>query len=487
LTYYIIWYTFCIYNQSETNPNLAFRMVLKTSQIQVQKQILAPIMRQSIEVLLLPIAELNSAIETQLQENPLLEIDEAKTKSDDLDKKKLDEIIDNNLRGLKEGASHPIYDTHNNTDDEPDDNPLAKAAPLEDYLLQQLHLELNDSLEIQIGEMIIGNLDENGYFKASCDEIAEKIGLENAQPVEMVLHMIQNFEPLGIAARNLKECLLIQAHFRFNGQSETIKKIINHHLDELGKKKYVEIARQLNVTPEKIKEYSKAIAQLEPIPARKYRPLISNLYVRPDITISKNEEDEYTVMINNEYIPRLRISPVYQRMLEDPKRSLEEKEYIREKIKNALFFMKSITQRNQTIKDIAQFIIRKQSDFFEGDVLDLRPLTLKEVASAIDRNESTISRAINNKYMQTPQGLLPLKFFFSQAVSDVSFEGRGSVSNRSLKEQIKWLIEDENKDKPLSDQDIQNRFKEQGVQLARRTVSKYRQAMNILPSHLRKN
>jgi len=439
-------------------------------------------MQQSIEVLMLPIAELATTIETQLQENPLLEIDEEKT---NLERKKLEEFLDRNFKRMKESTPTPIYDPASPDDDAQEERPIAQAVPLEDYLLEQLHLELSDTMELEIGELIIGNLDENGYFKSSCEDIAYKLGLESAQAVEMVLHMIQNFEPLGIAARDLKECLLIQANHRFNGSAETILRVINNHLEDISKKKYIEIARQLKLTSEKVKEYAQVIAQLEPIPARKYRPLQANTYIRPDITVVKTDDEQYKIQINNEYIPHLRISPFYRKMLNDPMRSSAEKEYIQEKIKNALLFMKSIDQRNQTVRRIAEYIVSHQKPYFEGDHMDLKPLTLKEIADTIGRNESTVSRAINNKYMQTPQGLLPLKYFFSHGIKETT--QASPVSNRSLKEEIKFLIEDEDKTKPLSDQDIQNYFASQGVNLARRTVSKYRQNLHILPSHLRKN
>jgi len=464
-------------------------MALRISQIQTQKQILAPVMQQSIEVLLLPITELSLAIETELQENPLLEIDESKTIKE---KSKIDDLIDNSIRRLKDQPSNPIHDSSfGSDDDETDEKPITRALPLEDSLLNQLHLEFNDPLEIEIGEYIISNLDENGYFTGDCQEIAAKLDLENTQPIEMVLRMIQNFEPMGIAARDLKECLLIQCRHRFNGHADTLAKIINNHLEDLGKKRYVEIARKLRVTPEKIKEFAQLISSLEPIPTRKYRPLHSNLYSRPDVILTISEGGGFKVQINNEYIPHLRISPIYQRMLNNPNLPPEEKEYIREKIKNAILFMKSITQRNQTIKDISNYIVEHQREYLEGST-QLKPLTLKEVATSINRNESTVSRAVNNKFIQTPHGLVPMKFFFSTGLKTDSTHvthsaGRTSISNRTIKEELRNLVEDEDKTNPLSDQEIQNHFAGRGVQLARRTVSKYRQALNILPSHLRKN
>ena len=192
----------------------------------------------------------------------------------------------------------------------------------------------------------------------------------------------------------------------------------------------------------------------------------------------------YNVTINQEYIPQLRISPVYQKMLKDPHLSTEEKEFIREKIKNGLLFIRGIEQRHHTVRQICQFIVKTQKNFLDDHSQMIKPMSLKDVAQEIGRNESTVCRAINNKYIETPQGLYPLKFFFCQGVSE---NAQGMVSNRSIKETLKKLIDEENKDRPLSDQAIQGLLAKEGMSVARRTISKYRQALNILPSNLRKN
>ena len=455
-------------------------MKIKLSPLQVQKTILAPSMQQSIEVLLLPITELNTIIEQQLQENPMLEIDETispETHS------VLDDLLNLNLKRFMEPPVQRSGFESNHDDDTYEEKPISRAAPLEEYLRQQLHLEISDPLKLKIGEFIIGDLDEKGYLKSTCEEIAEFLELDNIEIIEEILNTIQNFEPLGIAARNLKECLCLQAHYKFNGESGLIRKIIEEHLEDLGRRKYAEIARKQQISIDRIKEIAAIISQLEPIPARNYQPFVANIYIKPDVLIAKDEFGQYHIVVNQDHIPQLRISQTYKNLLKKKNLSETEMEFIREKIKNALLFMRSIEQRNSTLLKISEFILTRQMDYFEQGPCGLKPMTLKDVAQAVERNESTISRAISDKYINSPQGIVAMKYFFSQSISEAE---NGSVASRCVKEEIKELIEEENKVKPLSDQDIQEHFERKGFQLARRTVSKYRQSLRILPSHLRK-
>ncbi len=459
-------------------------MSMRVTQIQTQKTILAPSMQQSIEMLILPIAELNTAIDQELQENPLLEIDEALTAQQN---KHVDDIIQYSIKNYGDRHYSPAGQQSNPDDEIVEDRPIACSISLDEFLLNQLHLEITDTEELKIGELIIGNLDENGYLKISVEEIARWLDLEDTYPVEMILTIIQSFEPLGIASRNLQECLLTQIKQNFNGHCELAQKIVRHHLDELGRKKYQDIARKLKVGLDEVRAIARAIATLEPKPSRKYlKNDEQNIYVKPDITIIKDENDQLKVSINNENIPCLRVSQTYQKILKQPNRSKEETEFIREKIKNALLFMKSIEQRKQTLKNIAEYLIQHQRDFLEtGNHSTLKPMILKDVAQVVDRNESTVCRAISNKFIETPVGFFPIKYFFSQAVND-NADGE-SVTSRSVKEDLKALIEDEDKAHPLSDSEIEAYFKEKGMKIARRTISKYRKQLNILPSHLRKS
>lgn len=460
----------------------------RISLTQIQKPILAPAMQQSIEVLLLPLTDLITAIEQELQNNPLLEIDEERAAAE---QKHTDEAIQQKLRHLA-GAPRIRGDNFYENDDEPQEKPITRHTSLEDHLLQQLRLETTDPLKLKIGELIIGSLNEDGYFTATREEILRLLSGEvipenpllQQQTFEEALGFIQNCDPIGTASRSLRECLAIQAQHRFNGRCPLVKTLIEDHLEELGRKRFVELSRKLKVPVEEIKKAGHSIAALEPRPARNHRPVSMNIYIKPDISISANDSHEHQIHINQEGIPPLRINSLYQNMLKQPNRTEKELEFIRDKIRDALFFMKSIQQRHQTLISITQYITGHQKDFLKEGETALKPMTLKDVAEAVRRSESTISRAIHQKYIDTPQGLYPLKFFFSQAVGENN--SSSSVSSRSMKEQIKQLIDDENKARPLSDQEIRGVFQQRGVAVARRTISKYRQALHILPSNLRK-
>jgi len=447
---------------------------------QSQKQLLTPAMRQSIEMLLLPLTELNLSIDQELQDNPLLEVDEEKLKS--IREQPRDELL-KALEHFSQSQNLPLRE-YSADDEALEERPIKVEPCLEDELLQQLRVELSDSLEIKIGEIIIGSLDEDGYLTLTSEEIAQAVGIDDMVRVEYILKIIQNFEPVGIASRSLKECLLSQVNFRCNGNSELIHAIIENCLEELGGKKFQKIARKVGTSLDAVKEAARLITLFEPKPARNYRPIKANLYIKPDIFVTKDEDEQYHIRINKDGIPPLRVNTHYQKMLRRPNLSDEEREFIREKLKNAVYFIKSIEQRGHTIKKISEYILNKQRGFFEKGYHSLVPMTLKDVAQTIDRNESTISRAVSDKYIDTPQGLLPLKFFFSQGISG---NGNGPVASRSIKEEVKELIKSEDMSSPLSDQAIQDHFEQKGITIARRTVSKYRHTLRILPSHLRKS
>ncbi len=461
-----MWYTFC--------------MKIKLSPAQVQKLILAPVIQQSIGVLLLPIAELNMVIEQELQNNPLLEVDED---TPDSFQNSWDAEVRQRIEKIYDIPNLP-YDEEYSNDETFEERPITREVSLEDQLIQQLHIELSDPLQREIGELIIGDIDEDGYLKTNIDEICKNAGVDDKELVEHILKVIQDFAPKGIASRDLKECLLIQAKNRVNGQNDLVDRIIAECLPELGQKKYSEIAKKLGSLVEEVKNAVKIISSLDPRPARNFRPIGANIYIKPDIFITKDPDHGYQIHVNQEGIHSLRINPLYQRLLQQNNLREHEKEFIREKLKNAIQFIKSVEQRGQTLREIAKFILDKQKPFFKSGPSALIPMTLKDVAVAINRNESTISRAINNKYLDSPQGLYPIKFLFSQGVSTENKDG--IVSNRCIKEEIKNLIDAEKKSSPLSDQDIQTHFEQKGMKIARRTISKYRQKLKIYPSYLRK-
>lgn len=477
-------------------------MVMKLSTSQIQKQILAPAMQQSIEILMLPYMELSQAVNQTLQENPMLEVDEEALRK----KQEQDERMKDNMEELARYNESPLVHSMVSDDDMPDQEQLfARQLTLEDEMLRQSRVEFLSPEEIRIAEHIIGNLDQDGFLSAGCDEIAQMAQADPAL-VEKTLKAIQQFDPAGIAARDLSECLAIQAERLLPAGStkKLVLDIVQHHIKELGQKKFRELSRNLKAPIERIKDAVNIISHFDPKPARNFRPLEDNLYIQPDIVIRKTGSSEYQLIISDNEIPPLRINQTYKHMLKTGRLKEAEREFIRDKLAQAAYFIKSIQQRGQTIRDIAGVIMEKQKDFFSQGHMALVPMTMKDVAEAIGRNESTVSRAIQNKYMDTPQGTFAMRYFFSQGVGNghgngrkVSDEGmvrahgengngNGAVSNRLIKEELKRLVEEEDKSRPLSDQDIEDYFKGKDLQIARRTISKYRRLLNILPSHLRK-
>lgn len=452
--------------------------MMKINTTQVQKQILAPVLQQSIEILLLPIGDLRLSIENELQTNPVLEMDESAR----AEEQRLEDALMSHL-----GKNSPVSE-RSQGQSEDSFSPIKKEETLEDALLKQLRMEISDPLELRIGEEIIGNLDEDGYLKVSCEDISAHLKIHDLHHIEKVLATVQSFEPAGIAARNLAECLLIQVKDRYS-DDPVLKHIILNHMPQLGQKKYDWMAKKLNVSPEEIQRAAFKIASLDPKPARNFRPIDAGIYISPDIHIQPDDNGGFAVNMNNDVLPPLRINPYYQKLLkENSHLKDEEKQFIRDKIKTALTFIKSIAERGKTLTAIAKFILDNQGNFFTDGTLSLVPMNLRDVANALSRNESTISRAIHHKYIQTPHGLFPLKFFFSQGINhNGNGQGNGpAIATRSIKEEIRELIGMEDKASPLSDQEIMKYFTEKGIILARRTVSKYRQLLKIPPSHLRK-
>jgi len=450
---------------------------LTTSQI--QKQILAPSMQQSIEVLLLPTLELNLAIQQELEMNPFLELVEPEN-DDEISTAELLQQEEHLRDTLDIPYRHDDGKAHNDIEDKT----LRRIETLEEGLLNQLRLEIDDPLRLEIGLLIIGNLNEDGYLTIPCQEIAQTLGLADDTLVEEVLNIIQAFEPAGIAARDLKECLLIQFRCAKTPPPDLPLRIVTECLSELGQKKYALIARKLSVSLADVNKAAHLIAKLDPRPARNYRPIQPNIYVKPDVTIVEHE-GQYLAQLNDQDIPPLRINAFYKNALKSKQLNSAEKKFVRENLKNAIQFIRSIRQRGQTLKAIAQVITSRQKDFLDKGHMALAPMTLKDIARDLNRNESTISRAIQNKYVDTPRGPYPMKFFFSQSVGRDS-ANRSGFSNRSIKEEIRRIIDEEDKSQPLSDQAIQAFFKKKGIDVARRTIGKYRQALKILPRHLRK-
>ncbi len=369
---------------------------------------------------------------------------------------------------------------------EVDDREFREKAPtsgrsLYEHLTEQLTLLKLDDTQRRIGEEIIGDIDDEGYLQSSVSEIAFRIRTTE-DDVEDVLGRIKTLEPVGIGARNLRECLLIQ--LREKGQEdELVFRLVMDYFEELSKRHWQDIAKSTGLSLKIIQDAADEIALLEPKPGRLISDGRDDNYVIPDLVVDK-VEGEYVVYVNDFNLPRLRLSRAYIDIARDKKQFKgEAKEFIYNKLNSANWLIQAIEQRKQTMLKVMHFIVEKQHDFFEFGISHLKPLTLREVSEAIEMHESTISRVTNDKYCQTPRGVFQLKFFFSVGLASDSGE---DVSARGIKNNISKMIGSEDTAKPLTDQEIVARLKSEGVKIARRTVAKYRDQLGILPARMRK-
>ncbi|MHB8382479.1 MAG: RNA polymerase factor sigma-54 [Candidatus Binataceae bacterium] len=359
------------------------------------------------------------------------------------------------------------------------ENTAVRRGSIEDHLIWQLRMSNLPESDQLIGATIIYNLNDDGYLETPLEELAAQLETDAAE-VERVLKRVQRFDPPGVAARDLRECLLLQLA-NLGMEDSLSARMVGRHLDLLEKHRYGEIAKQLGVTVEMIGQAHKIIALLEPKPGRDYGGA-EPTYVVPDVYIHKLSED-YMVTLNRDAVPRLRIAGYYQRVMNDVNSAPETREYLQERLRSAKWLVKSIYQRQQTIFKVANSIVKFQRAFFDHGVSHLKPLVLKDVAEDIGMHESTISRATANKYAHTPQGIFELKFFFTSGVKGSSGE---DVSAETVKEKIRELVSAEEPNNPLSDQAIAEMLRVRQINIARRTVAKYRQALGILASANRK-
>jgi RNA polymerase sigma-54 factor len=356
---------------------------------------------------------------------------------------------------------------------------LVANTSLQEDLLSQLRLsELNEDLH-SIAEMLIGNIDDHGYLQASVEELASATNIPQEKILE-VLKVIQSFDPPGAGARDLRECLLLQLDRK--GQQNSLEyRIISDHMDALQKRRLPEIARAFGIYVDEVQDAVENIAKLDPRPGRIFAP-DDQQYVVPEVFVQK-VGDDYVVTSNNEHIPHLRISNTYKDVMTSSEYDGSTKDYIRDKIRAAKFLIKSIHQRQQTILNIAKEIVVRQREFMDKGIACLKPLTMVQVAEVVGVHETTVSRGVSGKYMQTPQGIFEMKYFFT---SGVQTENGVGMSNTSVKEIIAGLLKNEDPSRPLSDHEIMKMLKEKGIVIARRTVAKYRSEMNVLSSNLRK-
>ncbi len=492
---------------------------LQLSQRLTQSLVLAPQLQQSLALLQAPTLELKALVEQELQQNPVLEeAPAAETETTDKDEadseraetadpaeppadltfdpaseKSSNEPVDDfqaefeRLVQLDQEWRDHFAQTNIPSRASPEDeekrqfmlDSLVAGTSLQEMLLEQVRESALRSEQWPIAEMLIGNIDEYGYLKATLEELAFSTGLP-AEKILEVLKVIQSFDPPGVGARDLRECLLLQ--LERSGQQNTLEyRIINEFMEALGKRRIPEMARGTGVEVDEVQDALENIARLEPRPGRAYLP-DNDQYILPEVFVHRSGDD-YVVTTNNEHIPHLRISNTYKDLMSQGQNSAEVRNYIREKIRAGKFLIKSLHQRQQTILNIAREIVNRQRDFMEKGVSALKPLTMVMIAEVVGVHETTVSRAVSGKYMQTPKGVFEMKYFFTAGIQTASGDG---MSNTSVKDMIDEIFKNENPAKPLSDQEVVRMLQEKGIVIARRTVAKYRTELNILPSNLRK-
>ena len=460
----------------------------------VQKLILTPSLQQAIKLLPMTTVELAELLNQEMVENPMLEevptedpVQEA-TPAEQAEEQKKDERKDDTWddQDYEYFFGEYLDDGYRPRQPQevkelpPIENTLSSKGSLSDHLMWQLNLQQSEPEVREIGAAIIGNLDEDGYLVASVNEIAS-LGAWDVTAVERALEFVQSFDPVGVGARDLQECLLIQ--IRHLGLAGTpVEILVRDHLRLLQNHKYPELAKALGIELDEVKQHIEVIKRLDPKPGSRYSPADSQ-YVIPDVYVIKTD-DGYRAVLNEDGLPQLRISPVYRRLLDKGGEvSDETRAYVKDKFRAALWLLKSVDQRQKTIVKVATSLINFQRAFLDHGIEHLRPLVLRDVANDIGMHESTVSRVVNNKYMHTPQGVYELKFFFHSGISSSYGE---NVSSVTIKERIRKIVSAEDQKRPLSDSKIMNILQKEGLVLARRTIAKYREELRIPTSNQRK-
>jgi RNA polymerase sigma-54 factor len=492
---------------------------LQLSQRLTQSLVLAPQLQQSLALLQAPTLELKALVEQELQQNPVLE--EAPDATVEQQDKELPDPDRPEPADPAEPPADLAFDAaaEKNTSEPVDDfqaefdrlvqldqewrdhfaqtnfptrasaeeeekrqfmfDSLVAGTSLQEILLEQTRESSLAEDLWPVAEMLIGNIDEYGYLKATIDELTVSTGVP-AEKILEVLKVIQTFDPPGVGARDLRECLLLQLE-RSGQQSSLEYRIISDFMEALGKRRIPEIARGTGTEVDEVQDALENIARLEPRPGRAYLS-DNDQYILPEVFVQRSGDD-YVVTTNNDHIPHLRISNTYKDLMAQSENSSEVRNYIREKIRAGKFLIKSLHQRQQTILNIAREIVNRQREFMAKGVAALKPLTMVQIAQVVGVHETTVSRAVSGKYMQTPQGIFEMKYFFTAGIQTASGDG---MSNTSVKDMIDEIFKNEDSAKPLSDQEVVRMLKEKGIVIARRTVAKYRTELNILPSNLRK-
>ncbi|MDX2109102.1 MAG: RNA polymerase factor sigma-54 [Verrucomicrobiota bacterium] len=469
-----------------------------------QSQVLAPQLRQSLKILQSATLELRNVILEELQANPVLEElpmegvaiepTEANTEPDPSDNRtdpsselrfgenfEVFNKLDQEWRdSYAEESSNTSYGRDDDEKRKHFFDSLTSETSLQEHLMRQAEL-----LDIGPGqkkalEFLIGSLDDNGFITTPLKDISLMAELPLSE-VQDAAAILKTLEPYGIGASNLQECLLIQLK-QAGKQTSMAAAIVRQHYDLLLKRRIPDIARKLDVAAEDVEEAIDVISTLDPAPGRKFSE-DNNRVIVADVTIDRGEDGEFHISLNSDYIPRLRLSNTYKDLITRGNLTQKEKEYLQEKFRSGKFLISSIEQRQQTIERITKEILLMQHDFFEEGPSKLRPLTMNTVANAVGVHETTVSRAIANKYVQTPHGLFEFKYFFTPGYQSADGE---ALSNTIVKEAIARIIGSENPVEPMSDQEVVGILSRDGIKIARRTVAKYREELGILPTHMRR-
>lgn len=483
-----------------------------------QEMKINPRLYQAMDLLYMPLLDLQQHLKQELLNNPFLEMvegdveEQQEERKEEKDQEKDDEIDWEEilLNGFETGGRREEYEEREYYE------PVSvDTRELGDHLQDQLTLLRLSDRELLLGEEIIGNISDEGYLECDLEEIVQSLndfmrgtdGWDRERPyslgdAEEMLRVIQAFDPAGIGARDLRECILLQLRdsvvqdlVKETGEGEPSApeveerlrtslayRIVDQYFDQLINHRWSEISKELSITPRDVQDAADEVAKLDPKPGLKYASHGDN-YIIPDLIVEKIE-GEYLVFLNDTSLPRLKLSRTYRDIAKDKKKFQgENKEFISNKLNSANWMIQAIEQRRQTMLKVMNFIVDRQRDFFDKGVQYLKPLTLREVAEVIDMHESTVSRVTNEKFVQTPRGVFPLKFFFSSGLSTTSGE---DVSARGIKAQIEKLVSDEDPAHPLTDQAIVNILKNDGIQIARRTVAKYRDQLGVLSARMRK-
>ena len=451
---------------------------------QVQKLVMTPELIQAIQILQFNTQELESYVEEQLLVNPVLEqaapepqevVVETKQKDDEFDWKEYlnnRQYDDISYRQWEDRSSEDKENTY--------EQYTSSDVTLPEHLMFQLQFAAPKRDCRVVGKYIIESLDENGYMTSSVEEIMEATGATE-EKVAKVLDIIHTFDPMGVGAKDLAECLTIQ--LKQMGQlTETFDRVINEHLEDLANNRLAVIAKDMGISIKEVQDMCDIIRTLEPKPGRSFAAQSDNRYIVPDVIVER-VDDEYVVTINENSSPKLMVSSYYQKLLKEADKDDNLNKYLSDRVNSALWLIKSIEQRKQTIYNVVTAVVKHQKDFLDKGNKHMKTLTLKDIAEEVGIHESTVSRSINGKYLQCPRGVFEIKHFFSAGVAGSEGEG---ISSNSIKEFIKEIVDSEDPKSPCSDQKMVEMLKEKGINISRRTIAKYRDEMHILSSSKRR-